>query len=252
MTKTALQFEEVSFGFPGEAELFNHIQLHINAGEFVSIIGASGSGKSTLFKLTVGLEEPSGGVIKLGGEKTSRRLGSVGYMPQQDLLLPWRTVMDNAALPLELKGQKKEEARRQVQSLLDEFGLKGSEEKFPSQLSGGMKQRVSFLRAVLSGSPLLLLDEPFSALDAITKMALQEWLLKRWESRDLTIVFITHDVDEALFLSDRVYVLIEKPVKYLKEVKVPLGRPRTIEDLYSPLLVEKKRVLLNELRPMIE
>lgn len=248
MSKSALEFDNMSFGYPHEDDLFTGLNIIIQPGEFVSIIGASGSGKSTLFKLTVGLEEPTNGSIKLSGEEKENRLGHVGYMPQQDLLLPWRSILDNASLPLEIKGFSKKEAHKQVMTLLEEFGLNGVENKYPSALSGGMRQRVSFLRTVLSGAPTLLLDEPFSALDAITKVSMQEWLLQQWEKQGSTIVFITHDVEEALFLSDRVYVLTETPITELKEVTVPLSRPRKLEDLYSPDLVEVKKNLMIELR----
>lgn len=251
MNEASLQFEKVSFQYPGEDLLFAGLDFYIKPGEFVSIVGSSGSGKSTLFKLTVGLEQPKEGTIKLSGQPSNDRLGRVGYMPQQDLLLPWRSILDNAALPLEIKGISKREAQKEVIPLLNEFGLKGVESKYPADLSGGMRQRVSFLRAVLSGSPILLLDEPFSALDAITKVSMQEWLLHQWERRGSTVVFITHDVEEALFLSDRVYVLTDSPVKQLKEVKVPLARPRKFEDIYSPALVEVKKNLMKELRAKV-
>ncbi|MDC6705813.1 ATP-binding cassette domain-containing protein, partial [Leclercia adecarboxylata] len=159
------------------------------------IIGASGSGKSTIFRLITGLEQPTQGEIHLNGEMMEERLGRVGYMPQQDLLMPWRTIIDNAMLPLEIKGVPKKEAELQISKLLKDFGLKGVETAYPSDLSGGMKQRVSFLRTVLSGSNILLLDEPFSALDAITRLTMQEWLLEQWQKWKKTIVFITHDVD---------------------------------------------------------
>ncbi|RKL66666.1 ABC transporter ATP-binding protein [Salipaludibacillus neizhouensis] len=251
MSNSALEFKDMSFGYPYENDLFMELNVAVQPGEFVSIIGASGSGKSTLFKLTVGLEEPTRGSIRLDGEKKANRLGHVGYMPQQDLLLPWRSILDNAALPLEIKGVSKKEAHKRIIPLLDEFGLNGTRDKFPSELSGGMRQRVSFLRTVLSGSPILLLDEPFSALDAITKVSMQEWLLQQWEKQGSTIIFITHDVDEALFLADRVFVLTETPIKELKEVTVPLNRPRRLEDLYSADLLEVKKDLMFELRSTI-
>jgi putative hydroxymethylpyrimidine transport system ATP-binding protein len=247
MSEPVLQFEALSFTYTGES-LLNGLDFAIYEGEFVSIIGPSGSGKSTLFRLITGLEEPNNGSVHLNGKVEKNRLGKVGYMPQQDLLMPWRTIIDNAALPLELKGVNKEKAYEQVTDLLEEFGLKGVEKSYPDDLSGGMKQRVSFLRSVLSGSNLLLLDEPFSALDAITRLSMQEWLIEQWKKWRKTIVFITHDVDEALFLSDRIFVLREKPISKLYEVKVPLDRPRSVRDLSNPSVVELKEDLINQLR----
>lgn len=249
--KTALQFKKVNFYYHNEKgtnEILKDFDMHVNEGEFVSIIGTSGSGKSTLFKLITGLEQPDEGEIFLRNHLAANRLGQVGYMPQQDLLLPWRTIIENATLPLEIKGISKREAQKQVLPLLEEFGLKGVEYCFPSELSGGMKQRVSFLRTILSGSKILLLDEPFSALDAITKINLQEWLLTQWQKRNETILFITHDVNEALFLSDRIFIFTETPTRQLDEVNVPLDRPRSLKDLNKPLLLELKDYLLDLLR----
>ncbi|KIL47198.1 ABC transporter ATP-binding protein [Jeotgalibacillus soli] len=257
MSRSVLQLREVSFHYEGERDeeklsIFHTLNLSINNGEFISIVGPSGSGKSTLFRLITGLEQPAGGDILLNGEIRKDRLGSVGYMPQQDLLMPWRSILDNAALPLELKGIKKAMAHKQVMELLEEFGLKGSEYRYPSELSGGMKQRVSFMRTVLSGSNLMILDEPFSALDAITRMAMQEWLLEQWEKRKKTILFITHDVNEALFLSDRVFVFSEIPVRTLQEVKVPLERPRNLRDLNNPDVIKLKDHLIDQLRVKVK
>jgi putative hydroxymethylpyrimidine transport system ATP-binding protein len=227
------------------------LNLQIHDGEFVSIIGPSGSGKSTIFRLITGLEQPEEGGIFLNGKQIENRLGIVGYMPQQDLLMPWRTIMENAVLPLEIKGVKKAEAEVQVRELLKDFGLNGVENKRPGDLSGGMKQRVSFLRTILSGSNILLLDEPFSALDAITRLSMQEWLLEQWQKWQKTILFITHDVDEALFLSDRIFVLQQHPISSLQEVEVPIGRPRVIRDLSDPVVVQLKEHLINQLRSRV-
>ncbi|SES90692.1 putative hydroxymethylpyrimidine transport system ATP-binding protein [Oceanobacillus limi] len=231
-----------------EPNVLDNVSFHVNAGEFISIIGPSGSGKSTLFKLITGLEQPTSGEILLNGQHDHNRLGRVGYMPQQDLLMPWRTILKNAALPLELKGVAKNNAHQRVLELLEEFGLKGVEHKYPRDLSGGMKQRVSFLRAVLSGSNILLLDEPFSALDAITRMNMQAWLLEKWEKWKTTILFITHDVEEALFLSDSVFVLSETPVQHLEKINVPLGRPRDFHMIHQPEIIKLKEQLIEQLR----
>ncbi|RXI95561.1 ABC transporter ATP-binding protein [Anaerobacillus alkaliphilus] len=253
MSKFSLEFEDVSFSYHhGEKAILEGLSFLVNEGEFVSIIGPSGSGKSTIFKLITGLEDHSGGKIAINGEVYGNRLGHVGYMPQQDLLMPWRTVLENAALPLEIQGATKTDARERVVKLLDQFGLKGVENKYPSDLSGGMKQRISFLRTVLSGSNVLLLDEPFSALDAITRLAMQEWLLDQWEKWKLSILFITHDVDEALFLSDRIFIFTEQPVRKFVEVTVPLGRPRGIRDIHSPEVLQVKEELIEQLRSKVK
>lgn len=246
-----LQFKNVCFQYKSKDEtppLIQSLDMEIRDGEFISILGPSGSGKSTLFRLITGLERPDGGEIKLGGKVFKSMLGRVGYMPQQDLLMPWRSVLDNALLPLEIKGLDKVRARREAMDLLQEFGLSGFEHHFPSDLSGGMRQRVSFLRTILSGADVLLLDEPFSALDAITRLSMQEWLLLQWEKRKKTILFITHDVNEALFLSDRILIVNGTPVHALEEIQVPLGRPRTIQDLNHPDLIQLKDDLIGQLR----
>ncbi|WP_409296906.1 ABC transporter ATP-binding protein [Peribacillus sp. SCS-26] len=248
----ALELRGVSFAYPNgrvsALRPLNGVDFKVSAGEFVSIIGPSGSGKSTIFRLISGLEQPDEGTILLNGSFKANRLGCVGYMPQKDLLMPWRTVLDNAALPLEIKGDGKEEAREKVLKLLGEFGLKDVEGHFPAELSGGMKQRVSFLRTILSGSDLLLLDEPFSALDAITRLGMQEWLLRQWSKWQKTILFITHDVDEAMYLSDRILVL-PKDGGPIQEVRVPLKRPRALRDLSGRYAAALKEQLLSALRP---
>ena len=252
MSNSVLEFQKVNFQYESDKtqseSILKNMSFQINDGEFISIIGPSGSGKSTIFRLITGLEQPNSGDILMNGEITSDRLGSVGYMPQQDLLMPWRSIMDNATLPLEIKGIGKEEAQSRVSKLLVDFGLKGVENLFPGDLSGGMKQRVSFLRTILSGSNILLLDEPFSALDAITRLTMQEWLLEQWTKMEKTILFITHDVDEALFLSDRIFVTGQKPITTIQEVKVPLNRPRALRDLGHPEVIELKEQLIGQLR----
>ncbi|MFD1388949.1 ABC transporter ATP-binding protein [Oceanobacillus oncorhynchi subsp. oncorhynchi] len=248
--KIALRFQNVNFYYKngaGKIPILKNMNLSVADGEFVSIIGASGSGKSTIFRLIVGLEELNSGTIYLNEDPVTNRSGKVGYMPQQDLLMPWRTVQQNAALPLELQKENHLD-RRTVQNLLEAFGLKGYENKYPHELSGGMRQRVSFLRATLSGSNVLLLDEPFSALDAMTRLYMQEWLLEQWEQQQSTILFITHDISEALFLSDRIFVITDTPFTTLKEIKVPLERPRRQYDLDKEEVTELKNDLLDQFR----
>ncbi|WP_318614137.1 ABC transporter ATP-binding protein [Sporosarcina sp. YIM B06819] len=243
-----LAFDRISFNYPSASNILDGLSFTIHPGEFISIVGVSGSGKSTIFRLVTGLDEPTAGTISLADNPDGNRLGKVGYMPQQDLLLPWRTILENACLPLEISGMDKQPARELVQPLLHEFGLAGTEDRYPAELSGGMKQRVAFLRAVLSGNPLLLLDEPFSALDAITRLSMQEWLIDQWKKRQVTVLFITHDVEEALFLSDRIFLLKNKPVNSIEEIEVPLARRRTRIDLHHPEMLELKERLLSNLR----
>lgn len=248
-TQPTLQLSDISFHYEKDRNtqpILQNTNLSISEGEFVSIIGASGSGKTTIFRIIAGLESQSTGDVYLNGEIEKNRLGKVGYMPQQDLLLPWRTILQNATLPLEINKHNFKKA--DILHLLNEFGLPGIENKYPYELSGGMRQRVAFLRATLSGANLLLLDEPFSALDALTKLSLQEWLLSQWEKQQSTILFITHDITEALFLSDRILVLSESPVTEIKEIIVPLPRPRKLEDLDTNTIVEIKNSLIQQFK----
>ncbi|MGH0427427.1 ABC transporter ATP-binding protein [Bacillus pretiosus] len=245
-SKNILQFHNVSFHYD-EKPIINELNASIQDKEFVSIIGPSGCGKSTLFRLITGLEEASTGQIEL----TETKSHPVGYMPQKDMLLPWRTIIENAALPLECQGVQKKEAQIKVKELLHKFGLQGYETKYPKDLSGGMRQRVSFIRTLLTGGEILLLDEPFSALDALTKASLQEWLFEQWKEWEKTILFITHDVEEALFLSNRILVVEQQPITTLTERVVPLDRNRTRKDLYKPEVLALKDELLSMLQRQV-
>ncbi|TCW51509.1 putative hydroxymethylpyrimidine transport system ATP-binding protein [Bacillus thuringiensis] len=245
-SKNILQFHNVSFHYD-EKPIINELNASIQDKEFVSIIGPSGCGKSTLFRLITGLEETSTGQIEL----TETESHPVGYMPQKDMLLPWRTIIENAALPLECQGVQKKEAQIKAKELLHKFGLQGYETKYPKDLSGGMRQRVSFIRTLLTGGEILLLDEPFSALDALTKASLQEWLFEQWKEWEKTILFITHDVEEALFLSNRILVVEQQPITTLTERVVPLDRNRTRKDLYKPEVLALKDELLSMLQRQV-
>ncbi|WP_241138858.1 ABC transporter ATP-binding protein [Bacillus mycoides] len=245
-SKNILQFHNVSFHYD-EKPIINELNASIQDKEFVSIIGPSGCGKSTLFRLITGLEEASTGQIEL----TKTKSHPVGYMPQKDMLLPWRTIIGNAALPLECQGVQKKEAQVKAKELLHKFGLQGYEKKYPKDLSGGMRQRVSFIRTLLTGGEILLLDEPFSALDALTKASLQEWLFEQWKEWEKTILFITHDVEEALFLSNRILVVENQPIATLTERIVPLDRNRTRKDLYKPEVLALKEELLSMLQRQV-
>ena len=182
-------------------------------GEFVTLIGPSGCGKSTLFNIICGLLKPDAGEVCLDGEPATVRIGQVGYMPQKDLLLPWRRVLDNVTLAPEIAGEDLEAARQEARALLPLFGLEGFDDAYPATLSGGMRQRAALLRTFLTHKDVMLLDEPFGALDAITRIELQDWLLEVWRHLRKTVLFITHDVEEAVFLSDRIYVLSPRPAR---------------------------------------
>jgi len=245
-----LDVRGLHYRFEGSIPLFEDLSFGIREGEFVSFLAPSGMGKTTLFRLIAGLLQPDHGTIGFSeGGQGGRGGRRIGYMPQRDCLMPWRTVWENAALGLELAGMPKKEAKKRVLELLTSFGLEGTENKLPAELSGGMRQRVSFLRTVLSGGKLLLLDEPFSALDAMTRLNMQEWLLEIWERNRTTVLFITHDVDEALLLSNRILVAHETPIRQLAEFQVELPRPRTYESvLESPAFTAVKKDILRLLR----
>jgi ABC-type nitrate/sulfonate/bicarbonate transport system ATPase subunit len=224
------------------------VDLEIGEGEFVSIVGPSGCGKSTLLNILSGLLAPTSGEIRLDGSVASALLGRVGYMPQRDLLMPWRHVLDNVTVGLEITGTNRREARARATAQLDRFGLAGFERRWPATLSGGMRQRAALLRTFLAGRDLMLLDEPFGALDAITRQSMQKWLLEIWQSDRKTILFVTHDVEEAIYLSDRVYLMSSRPGRIQLCVKIDLLRPRPLEVITTPSFVTLKRRLLGPLR----
>lgn len=235
-----LSIHDLTYSFAGDRPIFQKISLDLNPGEFVSVIGASGSGKSTLFKLITGLLKPDEGEIRIANVISNGRKGTVGYMPQKDLLLPWRTVLDNVLLPLEVtKGDKKRKVP-EVRAWLSRFGLADYERAFPNELSGGMRQRVAFLRTLMTGKDLLLLDEPFGALDSLTKRNMHRWLLGLWEEVQKTVLFITHDLEEAILLSDRIYVLRDTGIQ---ELKVALPRPRNSELIYQSEFISLRKEL---------
>ncbi|MFH1560273.1 MAG: ABC transporter ATP-binding protein [Chloroflexota bacterium] len=228
--------------------VLQEIDLRVYKGEFVSLIGPSGCGKSTLLNIIAGLEEPTRGAIRSNGQQATRRLGAIGYMHQKDLLLPWRTVLDNAILGLEIQGERRPQARRRALEVMESFGLKGFEKSYPSLLSGGMRQRAAFLRTVLADHEVILLDEPFGALDALTRANMQEWLLQLWESWGKTVVLVTHDVEEAVLLSDRVYVLTARPGRVKMVLPVNLPRPRRYEMITEEAFIKMKAQVMAALR----
>ncbi len=202
------------------------LDLAIEAGTFVSLIGPSGCGKSTIFNAVAGLLAPSDGTVAIDGEDATGTIGRVGYMLQKDLLLPWRTVLDNIILGLEVRGASVKEARAYALPFLLRYGLGGFEHAYPSALSGGMRQRAALLRTLLFDSDIVLLDEPFGALDAQTRGRMQEWLLQLWQDFRKTVIFVTHDVDEAVYLSDVIHVMAAQPGRLIATLDVELPRPR--------------------------
>jgi ABC-type nitrate/sulfonate/bicarbonate transport system ATPase subunit len=210
-------------------DALDSVDLVAEAGEFVAVIGPSGCGKSTLFHILAGLESPTSGQVLIDGQLVPDRLGVCAFMPQRDGLLPWRRIIDNATIGLELAGVPRAQARSRAEPLLERFGLGGFARAWPWQLSGGMRHRAAFLRTVLIGKPAMLLDEPFGSLDGITRSDLQQWLLSVWAEVGSTVLLITHDVTEAAFLADRVYVMSPRPGRVSAEIVIDLPRPRTLE-----------------------
>nr|WP_280518618.1 ABC transporter ATP-binding protein [Lederbergia wuyishanensis] len=234
-----LELNHVSKSFNGRKVLDN-ISIKVQEGEFVTILGPSGSGKSTLFHLIGGLSVPDEGSIMLDEKNITGKRGFISYMPQQTALFPWRSVLENVLLGQELHEKKDVE---KAAAMIAKAGLSGYEEALPSELSGGMKQRVAFIRALLSPQSLICLDEPFSALDDFTRLEMHQWLLSIWEEFKRTILFVTHNIDEAMFLSDRIIVLSSNPAKIIHEVKVPFKRPRENELLLKDEFLELKKEL---------
>jgi ABC-type nitrate/sulfonate/bicarbonate transport system ATPase subunit len=240
-----LSFENVTRRY-GELTALAGIDLRLHRDEITAVVGPSGSGKSTLLELVAGLQEPSEGVVRVNGATSAaERREACSFMPQRDLLLPWRDALANAALALECQGVPRREARRLAEPLFERFGLAEFERSRPAELSGGMRQRVAFLRTLLPGRPLLLLDEPFGALDAITRADLQEWLAGMLAAEPRTVLLVTHDVEEAVFLADRVVVLSPRPGRVVAEFEVELPRPRSVTD---PDLAALRREALEALR----
>ncbi len=240
--KVAVSDLSVSYG---DLPVLSGVSLDVAPGEFVSLVGPSGCGKSTLFGALAGILDGAtvtGGIAVDGGPV---RGAPFGLMPQQDLLFPWRTVLDNTTLGLEVAGVGRREARERARALFEPFGLAGFEDARPGELSGGMRQRAALLRTVVGGREVLLLDEPFGALDALTRTAMQDWLESVRARYGWTTVLITHDVREAALLSDRVLVFSPRPATVVREVVVDAGRPRSRTD---PALAAVEADLLETLR----
>ncbi|GGG00434.1 ABC transporter [Rhodococcoides trifolii] len=226
--------DEVVKSYPGTPVL-DGVSLTVHPGEFVSIIGPSGCGKSTIFNLLAGLDSPDSGTVDAP---------RCGYMPQKDLLFPWRSILDNTSLGLEVQGAGKKEAREQARELFGVFGLAGFENARPRELSGGMRQRAALLRTVVQGRDVLLLDEPFGALDSLTRTSMQDWLQGVWQQYRWTVLMITHDIREAIYLSDRVIVLSQRPSRVVTELSIELPRPRGVDVITTEDFARYERRLL--------
>ncbi len=239
-----LEVKNVSKSFDGNPVLRN-ISIELNKGELVCLLGVSGGGKTTLFNIISGLLTPDNGKVLLDGKDITNQPGHISYMLQKDLLLPYRTIEDNAALPLLLKGTKKKEARLKVSPMFEQFGLEGTQKKYPSQLSGGMRQRAALLRTYMFSKDVALLDEPFSALDTITKSSMHKWYLNVMEKIQLSTLFITHDIDEAILISDRIYLLSGSPGKITGEIIISEPKPRCDDFNLTEAFLEYKRKILS-------
>ena len=227
-----------------DGQVIKDISIKLREGEIVSLLGVSGGGKTTLFNIIAGLSIPDEGNVILDGEDITGKPGNVSYMLQKDLLLPYRTIVDNVALPLIIRGMAKKEVREKAASYFEEFGLAGTEKKYPAQLSGGMKQRAALLRTYLFSEKVALLDEPFSALDMLTKGTVHEWYLDVMEKIKLSTLFITHDIDEAILLSDRIYLLTGKPGTITKEIIIKEEKPRRKDfNLTEEFLAYKREII---------
>ena len=231
----------------GDLPVLGDVSLTVASGELVAVIGPSGCGKSTLFDVVAGLERPDAGRVLVDGADATGRTDAFAYMPQQDLLFPWRTVLDNTTLGLEVAGVRRRAARERARPLFAEFGLGGFEGARPGELSGGMRQRAALLRTVVQERPVLLLDEPFGALDALTRADMQVWLAGVRARFDWTVVLVTHDIREAVFLADRVVVLGPRPTSLRREVTVDLPRPRDLSTITDPAFAAAEAELLGSL-----
>lgn len=242
-----LSAQGISKSYDG-VKIIEDVSVALYEKEIVCLLGVSGAGKSTLFNVLSGLLVPDSGTVLLNGTDVTGQAGHISYMLQKDLLLPYRTVLNNVALPLIIKGTRKKEARAQAARHFAEFGLEGTENKYPAQLSGGMRQRAALLRTYLFSEGIALLDEPFSALDTITKSAMHRWYLEVMERITLSTIFITHDIDEAILLSDRIYIMTGKPGTITAELKIDRPRPRGNDFTLSDTFISYKKEILQLLK----
>ncbi|OLS35654.1 nitrate ABC transporter ATP-binding protein [Alkalihalophilus pseudofirmus] len=241
MSAKLLELRDITFTYKtAQRPTIERLNAEVYEGEFLSLIAPSGAGKSTIFRLLMGLEQPQHGEALFHNNSSA-----MGYMPQKDLLLEWRTVLENVTLPLELKGVNKKEAKTIAEPYFVQFGLEGTQHQYPRELSGGMRQRASFLRAMIGGSKLLLLDEPFSALDAMTRLHMQDWLKKVCSDLNLTVILITHDMDEALRVSDRILVFSSSPMSTYLELSIEEPHPRANLETLAPIKQQIMRQLFS-------
>ena len=243
MANHKLETQNITMKF-GDETIIRDISIAVDQGELVSLLGVSGSGKTTLFNCISGIYQPTAGRVLLDGEDITGKTGHISYMLQKDLLLPYKTIEDNVGLPLVIQGMSKEEARKQASEHFEEFGLEGTQKKYPKQLSGGMRQRAALLRTYLFSDNVALLDEPFSALDTITKGKIHKWYLDVMEKINLTTVFITHDINEAILLSDRIYIMTGKPGEIQYEIRIETPRSqRQGYDLTDEFMQYKRQIM---------
>ena len=243
-----LEVKDVTFSYDGETTVLRDVNLTLNDGELVCLLGVSGGGKTTLFNVIAGLNRPQQGKVLLNGEDITGQTGKVSYMLQKDMLLPYRRVVDNVALPLIIKGVRKKEARRIAGEQFERFGLEGTQMRYPAELSGGMRQRAALLRTYLFSADVALLDEPFSALDTITKSGMHQWYLDVMEKIRLSTIFITHDIDEAILLSDRIYLLNGKPGTLTDEIIIREPKPRRADFNLTGEFLQDKREIISKLQ----
>ena len=246
MTVDKLEVRNVSLAF-GDNQVLRDVSIHLKEGELVCLLGVSGAGKTTLFHSLSGLERPERGQVFLSGEEITGRPGRISYMLQRDLLLPHKKILDNVALPLVIQGEKPRLAREKARGYFRQFGLEGTQDKYPAQLSGGMRQRAALLRTFLGSRGVVLLDEPFSALDALTKREIHRWYMEMMDQLKLTTLFITHDIDEAILLSDRIYILSGHPGTITAEWPIQAPRPRGLSFSLSDEFLGYKRQILAQL-----
>ena len=243
---TILRTENITKSY-NDKTVIEDINIHLKEGELVSLLGVSGSGKTTLFNIISGLIMPDEGSVQLSDRDITGRPGSVAYMLQKDMLLPHKKIIDNVSLPLLLKGMPRKDARAHADKLFEEFGLEGTQYKYPNQLSGGMKQRAALLRTYMASDGVVLLDEPFSALDTLTKSAMHKWYLQVMEHISLSTLFITHDIDEAICLSDRIYIMSGAPGRIADEIVIEEKRPQREDFDLTPEFLEYKKRIINKL-----
>ncbi len=239
-----LKAENISVQFDNR-QILNNVSISLNEGELVSILGVSGSGKTTLFNVIAGLLVPDSGTVILDNNDITGQSGHMSYMLQKDLLLPYKTILDNVALPMIIKGMSRKEARMRADSHFQEFGLDGTQSKYPHQLSGGMRQRAALLRTYMFSDRIALLDEPFSALDTLTKSNMHRWYMNIMKQINLSTLFITHDIDEAILLSDRIYILSQSPAAITEEIVIASSDVRHENLLVSENFLHYKKRIIN-------